>query len=71
MADWERLYGFPAEGSTMTLPCGYTGYFESTGYRCSGCMAIYGSVGCSCTNNMKNNKVRGVTDDVYQSEDSY
>jgi len=34
---------------TRILPCGATGDWDNTGYRCRDCMSIYGCLGCPCT----------------------
>lgn len=41
----------------IKLPCGGTGVPEEYSYRCWTCMAIYGSMGCPCTRDKKDNKV--------------
>ncbi|MDR4483877.1 MAG: hypothetical protein R3B95_11800 [Nitrospirales bacterium] len=38
------------EDQKIELPCGQTGFLDGCGYRCMGCFAIYGSIGCGCTN---------------------
>jgi hypothetical protein len=40
--------GFPKDRTI--LPCGNTGYWDNTGYRCWSCMAIFGSIACPCNN---------------------
>lgn len=42
---WDHL---PEDGTPTTLPCGNTGYFDGTGFRCDMCFTIYGSVSNSC-----------------------
>lgn len=32
------------------LPCGALGFLDGCGMRCLACFAIYGSIGCGCTN---------------------
>jgi hypothetical protein len=32
------------------LPCGAEAYWDETGMRCLSCFAIYGSIGCGCSN---------------------
>jgi hypothetical protein len=52
------LDGFPAEGSRNPelLPCGATSHWDNTGWRCDECMAIWGSIGCSCSRDLERAK---------------
>lgn len=40
--------GFPNPRYIHTLPCGKPSSWDTTGWRCHDCMAIYGSIACGC-----------------------
>ena len=40
----------PLLGKLETLPCGAQAFWDEIGMRCLDCLAIYGSIGCGCTN---------------------
>lgn len=46
-----RLYDSPPP-SHIVLPCGSIGHFNSMSYRCEDCMAVWGSAGCDCSNDL-------------------
>lgn len=38
---------------TIELKCGAIGYLDGIGYRCGECLAIWGSIGCRCSNDLR------------------
>lgn len=45
--------------SHIALPCGAIGHLDNMGYRCEDCMAIWGSIGCGCSNDLAKQKREG------------
>jgi hypothetical protein len=46
----------------VSLPCGATGFWDDCGVRCTECLAVWGSIGCDCSNELREQEkaLRGV-----------
>ncbi len=51
----------------IELPCGAIGYCDGMGYRCEECMAIWGSIGCSCSQKVEHKEINNTVDKTLNS----
>ncbi len=49
----ERDPGMENAPYRIDLPCGAIGYLDGCGHRCDQCMAIWGSMACACSTDMR------------------
>lgn len=58
MSDFDRKF-YGNAPRIVDTPCGEKAVLDGIGYRCQGCFAILGSVGCPCTREENDNQRRG------------